>query len=517
MRALCVVFLSVWVIWCNAASGAEATTAKGVVFEDANGNGVRDDGEAGIAGVRVSNGREIVLTGEDGAYALPVSDDTILFVIKPRGWMTPVDGLNLPRFYSIHKPAGSPKLEYAGVEPTGPLPVSVDFPLVKHDEPDAFSIIVFGDTQTRSLDDVNYLEHDVIEEVIGHQNTVSAPAVFGISLGDLLYDRLEIAAALDGAVAQIGVPFYNVLGNHDTNQDVKDDELSDETWERLYGPAYYSFDYGPVHFIHLDSVMWHWNQEEDRGDYHGGLGERQLEFVKNDLALVPKDQLVVLSMHIPILELDERGELYALMAGHLHCISFSGHTHTQQHVFVSTDNGWPGATPHHHVNVGAACGYWWHGDKDELGIPHATMGDGTPNGWMLVTFDGTAYSIRFKAARRPADHQMNIHTPEEVSVADAPTTDVLANVFAGSERSAVQMRVGKGAWSKMTMVTTGDPYMKALGYGGNHCNHMWQANLPTGLTPGTHTIEVTTTDMFGQTYTGRRIIRVVEGESTKAE
>ena len=48
--------------------------------------------------------------------ALEVSDDTILFVIKPRGFMTPVDENRLPKFYYIHKPHGSPEgLKYAGV------------------------------------------------------------------------------------------------------------------------------------------------------------------------------------------------------------------------------------------------------------------------------------------------------------------------------------------------------------------------------------------------------------------
>ena len=38
--------------------------------------------------------------------------------------------------------------------------------------------------------------------------------------------------------------------------------------------------------------------------------------------------------------------------------------------------------------------------------------------------------------------------------------------------------------------------------------HIWQANLPANAPKGTHVIYVRTTDMFGQTFTGRRIIRV---------
>lgn len=504
MRAICMAFLSVWTFWCCAAAfGADSTEARGTVFHDANGNGVRDEREAGIAGVRVSNGREVVVTDEAGRYKLPVGDDTIVFVIKPRGWMTPVDGLNLPRFYYIHKPNGSPALKYPGVAPTGPLPKSIDFPLTKQDEPERFSVIVFADTQTRSLTDVDYLEHDVIEDIIGAETN----AVFGIALGDIVYDFLEVFEPLNRAVAHIGVPFYNVHGNHDTNQDTAEDRYSDETFERVYGPTHYSFDYGPVHFVVLDDVDWYWNEEENEGRYHDRLSEVQIEFVRNDLALVPRDQLVVVCMHIPIHDVRERKALFAILVEHPHVVSFSGHSHIQRNMFLDEENGWPGDEPHHHVNFGTACGYWWHGDKDEVGIPHATMSDGTPNGWWTVTFNGTEYSVVFKAARRPANYQMNVFAPEEVAAADADKSEILANVFAGSERSVVEMRVGKRPWVRMKHVRREDPSIVALGYAGKS-THIWQATLPAGLTPGTHLIEVRTTDMFGHTYTGRRLIRV---------
>ena len=41
----------------------------GFVYQDDNGNGVRDAGERGIAGVKVSNGRDLVIS--DGQRPLP--------------------------------------------------------------------------------------------------------------------------------------------------------------------------------------------------------------------------------------------------------------------------------------------------------------------------------------------------------------------------------------------------------------------------------------------------------------
>jgi hypothetical protein len=125
--------------------------ARGVVFDDRNGNGARDAGEPGIAGVRVSNGEDVVQTDADGRYELDVTDETVVFITKPRGWATPFSEDMLPRFYYVHQPQGSPPgLRYRGVEPTGPLPDSIDFPLTRRDEPSVFEALLFSDPQPQT-------------------------------------------------------------------------------------------------------------------------------------------------------------------------------------------------------------------------------------------------------------------------------------------------------------------------------------------------------------------------------
>ena len=497
-------------------SRAPEEIASGVVYDDANHNGRRDAGESGIPDVRVSNGRVVVVTDEDGAYVLPVDDDTIIFVSKPRNWMTPVDELNLPRFYYAHKPSGSPAHIDAGVPPTGPLPAAIDFPLHRRSEPDRFRVLIFGDTQPRSIEDVNYLSHDIIEQVVG------IDAAFGFSLGDLVFDRPELFEPVNKAMAHVGIPWYNVLGNHDENYTATDDVHSDESFERVYGPPYYSFDYGPVHFIVLDDVIWHGRTPDKKGYYTSGLGERQMAFLRNDLRLVPKDSLVVLTMHIPLPEIAERVELFKILAERPYAVSFSGHLHIHQQWFLGTEDGWPGPGTHHHTSFVTACGSWWRGAPDEVGLPHTTMRDGAPNGWCVATFDGHEYSIEFRAARRPADYQMSIHAPEVVGIDETAAAEVLVNVFAGSERSTVEMRVGRSPWVKLERVERPDPYLlsiKAAEESESPPNgiklpkpidsaHIWLGRLPADLVRGTHMVEVRTTDVFGHTYSGRRIIRV---------
>ncbi len=499
-------------------AAAQATqVARGVVFEDRNGNGVRDANEPGIRGVRVSNQRQVVLTDSRGRYELPVTDDTILFVIKPRGWAAPVDENGLARFYYIHKPAGSPKLQYEGVLPSGPLPESVDFPLHRQKEPNRFRVLVFGDTQPRDQTEIDYIAHDVVEGLVGFD------AAFGITLGDIVFNDLSLMESMKRTIGQIGLPWVYIGGNHDMNHDAPSDMLSDETFERHFGPPYYSFDYGPVHFVVLEDIHWRPKTEAAAAGYSAGLGEKQLEFLRNDLSLVPRATLVVLMMHIPLEAVAERQEVYRLLASRPHTFSMSAHTHTQEHRFIGKEAGWQGSQPHHHFISGTVCGSWWSGAPDELGIPHATMSDGTPNGYSILTFDGTKYALEFRAARRPADYQMNICAPEEVAAGDAASTDVLVNVFAGSSRSKVEMRVGQnGPWVAMDQVRVQDPAYVTLKEqekgpkpppgrtlpGASVSSHVWRGKLPPGLTPGTHAISVRTTDMFGKTYEARRVIRV---------
>ena len=160
-----------------------------------------------------------------------------------------------------------------------------------------------------------YIAHDVIEELVG------TDAAFGVTLGDILFDDLSLFESQARGIALLGIPWYNVIGNHDINNDAPNDKLSDETFERAFGPAYYSFDYGTVHFVVLDNIEWIVSEKGKKGKYQGGLGKEQIEFVKHDLDQIPEDQLVVLMMHVPLINTKDRQELYRLIEKRPFCMS----------------------------------------------------------------------------------------------------------------------------------------------------------------------------------------------------
>lgn len=501
-------------------SSRETRTVVGYIFEDANENGTRDDGERGVSGIKVSNGREIVQSDASGKYELKISDDAIVFVIKPRNWKTPVNELNLPQFFYIHKPKGSPKSHFPGVKPTGDLPESVDFPLVRADEPDRFRALLFGDTQPRNIEEVEYIAHDVVEQIVEQD---AHGASFGVTLGDIVFDDLDMMTPLNQAIALIDIPWYNVIGNHDLNYDAPSDELSDETFESHYGPAYYSFDYGPTHFLVLDDVTWVGGEDGQRGHYHGGFGERQMAFIKKDLSLIPEDQLVVLLMHIPLINVEDRQELYRLIERRPATVSISAHTHYMEHVLIGEEDGWMGPKKHHHIINVTVCGSWWGGAKDERGIPHATMSDGGPNGYSIMQFDGNRYSLEMVPAGRSIGYQMNLYAPEKVKRAELATTVLVANVFGASQDWICKFRVGDGPWQKMQAFSGPDPAflkMKATEQSladkpwrdlpNPHVTpHLYRGFMPADLPPGTHRIEVRANNRPAETkYFESRIIRV---------
>jgi len=513
-----------WVAVCFVLAGASARaaqqTAHGVVFHDVNDNKKYDREDQPLTGIRVSNGTQIVATDTDGRYTLPIDDDAIVFVIKPRGWQTPLDDDNLPQFFYVHKPNGSPQSRFPGVRPTGPLPPSIDFPLTQQEEPDEFQAILFGDTQPRNQQEVDWIAHDVIEELIG------TDASFGVTLGDIVFDDLNIMQPLNRTIALLGIPWYNVIGNHDINSDARERKFINETFERVYGPSYYSFDYGPTHFLVLDNINWLHNSGSGKSEYRGGIGEEQLSFIETDLEQIPEDQMVVLMMHIPLTNTEDRQGLYRLIEKRPFCISVSGHTHHHEHVWITDKDGWEGPKPHHHIINVTVCGSWWSGAPDERGIPHTTMADGAPNGYSLLSFNGTDYTLDFRAAGRSADYQMEIDAPEVVRVEDLSKQTISANVFNGSEKTIVELRVAEGEWRRMTKVTANDPKLERVHAreakvlaksptwreltSPKPSTHLWQISLPDGLAAGTHALSVRATDRHGRVTNGIRIMRVTD-------
>lgn len=500
--------------------------ATGYVFEDSNQNGKKDSREKGIAKVALTNGRDVVLTNAKGKYELLVGEDDIISVIKPAGYKVGRDEDNLPQFFYIHKPKGSPDLKFKGVEVTGKLPNSVDFALIPSEEKENFTALIFGDPQPYTQEEVDYFAEGIVAEVEGIENVP-----FGLSLGDLVGNDLDLFNPYIKAVKRVGIPWYNLLGNHDINFDVKNDTLSDETYEAHFGPANYAFNYGKVHFLVLDDVLY--PDPRDGKGYWGGFREDQFQFIENDLKHVPKDHLVVLAMHIPLSEPDgvdtfrdeDRERLFELLKDFPNTLSLSAHTHIQRQDFFGKEEGWMQAEPHHHYNVGTTSGDWYSGKLDENNIPISTMRDGTPKGYAFLNFNGNEYNIDYKVAGKPANYQMEVFSPKVVAKGRRTKAGIFVNFFMGTEGDKVLYRIDNGEWKDMQYMEEYDPSYVEMVYewdlteelmpGRRSSNpikseHLWRGNIPTDLETGKHTIEIKATDMFGKVHMASDSYRIAK-------
>lgn len=510
-------FLAAFILFSTAHLSAQKI-AEGYVYEDLNGNGKKDRKEKGIASVPVSNGTDVVLTDAQGKYNLPVGDDNIIFVIKPTGYKLPLNEFNFPKSYYIHKPKGSPSSYYAGVAPTGDLPKSIDFGLVKYDEPQNFTSFIFGDSQTYSEQEVEYFTKGIVQEAKNRKGVT-----FGITLGDLVGDALNLHPSYQKAIQQMELPWYNVIGNHDMNYDAKEDVLSDETFEANFGPANYAFNYGKAHFIVLDDVLYP-NPNTGKG-YLGGFREDQFSFLENDLKHVNNDQLIVIAMHIPLLDKEDpdafrktdRERLYNLLKNYPNVLVLSAHTHIQYQNLIGKEDGADRQKPIHEYNVGTTCGDWYSGELNENGVPISTMRDGTPKGYAFLNVDGNQYTLDYKVAGYPETYQLSIYNPKVVPYKGRwVTSSIYANFFMGSDNDTVEYRVDDGKWTKMVKIDDYDPayyrYMQDWDFDDNvkevrrpsnaqKSRHLWQARIPSNLPVGNHQIEVRATDMFGRTFT----------------
>lgn len=541
-----------------AANDATATAAvTGIVFEDRSRSGIRQSNDPGIPGVLVSNGREVVRTDANGRYRLPFDKETIIFVIKPTGYAVPLDDQMLPLFYYVHQPEGTPpalRLRFRGIDPTGPLPDSVDFPLYKVSEPTTFDAVLLTDTQPESHVELDFVRDDVVNGLIGTK------AAFGITMGDIMFDDLSLYARHNRIIGQIGIPWYNVGGNHDLNYEAPDARYSRETFKRVFGPNYYAFEYGGVLFLMLDNVVYLGSDENNpnkRGNYEGRIGKQQLAFVANVLREFPTDRLVVIGLHIPLrtyLDLQDPAnntvdydELLRLIADRPNTVSFAGHTHTTEHHYFGAENGYSGRVAHHHHILTAVSGSWWSGPFDHRGIAVADSRDGTPNGFHVLSIEDNHYTTRFVPANEPSGRQMRIMLDSEFHRAEQElyhefrmgqllgspiaqdnvfSTDVIVNFFDGGPRTKIEYQIGKRSPVAMVQLRRPDPFVqeefarnaatKKPWVKAEPSSHIWVARLPADLEIGTHCLRVRAIDEYGREHRDHLVIEVTGVERQKA-
>ena len=504
-----------------------------------------------LPGVLVSNGREVTRTDAAGLFHLPLEPGQTIFAIKPTGFGPKIDPVTkLAAIAHVHDPEGTPAdlaFRYHGMPATGAMPQTLEFQFSRAAEPDAFDVLLFTDPQPESTVEVEFIRDDVVAGLIGSK------AAFGITCGDLMFDDLSMYRRYNRIIGAIGIPWWNIPGNHDLDYEAPDAKRSRDTWKRVFGATYYAFEYGKALFVMLDNVEYlgagSTKPGGDHGLYRGFVPEDQLTFVRNLLAATSPDRLVVLCLHIPLTTyLDPKdpaqnttnaADLLALL-GDRPSVSFAGHTHSTEHHYLGKEAGYQGRAPHHHHVLTAVSGSWWSGPRDHRGIACADSYDGSPNGHHVLSIAGVRTTTRFVPAAEPAARQMRVSLEAQYHQADhevafevplvellrspisrdqVEATRLVVNLFDGGPRSTLTFALDGGTPMPMRRVARTDPFIVQVYL--RHAetikpwvkpqlsSHIWVAPLPLGLTEGTYAVSVVAHDEYGREHRDGMVLEVV--------
>ena len=292
-----------------------------------------------------------------------------------------------------------------------------------------------------------------------------------------------------------GIEYRYVIGNHDMTNYGRSHETSMTDYQNMYGPAWYSFNVGKVHYVVLNDNFfigrdWY---------YIGYLDERQLLWLEQDLSYVPKGSKVVVCMHIPTtldksdrdafrsdLMLDNlcnKPALYAMLQPY-DALILSGHMHTADHEHIADNIT--------EINVSGLCGAWWCG---EVCI------DGSPAGYKVFDIDGKNVEWIYKASGQPLDYQMKVYTdnPEYPG-------QVVANVWDYDPMWKVEYFEDGVKVCDMERFKAQDPLAKELYKDPSSLKRTWVYAAETEnmfkapVSENAKHIEVRVTDRFGRVY-----------------
>ncbi|WP_276496616.1 calcineurin-like phosphoesterase family protein [Pontibacter litorisediminis] len=420
----------------------------------------------GLANIAVSDGYHVVQTNARGKYKLPVNSKAeFVFLSIPAGYALPNENGIAKHYQRLSEGSGR-----------------YDFELTKLEQDDTnHRFIVWADPQVKNQEDVRQMLTQSMPDVQQLVQSFGAGAlVHGITVGDIVWDEHELFEKYDEAVAGTGIPFFQVLGNHDMDLNQGGDDVSDKTFKKMYGPTYYSFNRGKVHYVVLDDVRYLGEGKK----YDGHVSQQQLDWLKKDLAFVPKDHLVVLSAHIPIHRgVENKQELLDILKGYqVHIMS--GHTHFNQNI--------AGEGVYEHIH-GTLCGAWWTGP---------ICSDGAPRGYGVYEVNGNELSWYYKSTGQEKAHQLVVHVEEQDG-----QKNMVANVWNWDPEWKVEWWADGDYMGTLQNTEGFDPMAYNLYFGKQlpekrgfaepyETDHLFKASL----TPDVKTVKVVATDRFGHTY-----------------
>ncbi len=369
-----------------------------------NVKGYVHDGTNGVANAYVSDGFTITKTDANGAYYMATDPAAkFVFVILPSGYQIASVTNGVQKFYA--------NIDHSASD------ARHDFELKAIGNDDSFTFMLHADTQPDT-----YFNPNVFSDLTIAYKDMQATATeirkadgfdpLMLHMGDIIYKTATSPNTSYSpymvSVRQSGfnVPMFVVPGNHDLRW-VLDKEQSLADFHEQWGPDYYSFNRGKVHFIMLNNIS-----VVKEGEYTKGISDEQMAWLKEDLKTVPAGSFIILSAHQPLTRNKSAKTAYGDMLDLLKpykTFLLTGHLHR---IFNNFPSYAANMRERNHTALG---GYEWRS---------VCASDGTPNGYYIYTVNGTDISWKFKPTGKDADKNMfRIYEPGQFDESKIPAPE----------------------------------------------------------------------------------------------
>ena len=412
----------------------EGFLVKGMVYADCR----------PLAGVVISDGRNVTVTDENGRYWLAsTTEDDIVFMSIPSGYMVDTRKGWEPKFWHA---LDQEKLAEGEVQ-------RHDFGLRSVNQ-DNFRLIVFSDTHIRGMkggEGITEMDSVIFRSMVYPKiRSLRTPGqVYGLVLGDMIQEYAvddyntglpEYKKCLRG----LTFPIFHVPGNHDYEgrQDVAITDVEAREAKKYYrdnlGPTYWSMNIGDIHFLMLDGTKMNGLVNGSANHYYSYITPRQMAWIKEDISKVENKSTVVVCCHQPFymyntgeergvgsMDKDNRNKVMDLLSGFSEIIILSGHQHyTDSYSFTRGS-----AKVNQYVHTAVTGPFY----RSRL------CRDGSPCGLAVYDFNGNDYRRRLVAYDDKFDFQVRFYTEGASTAADASQSCLLMNVPAFSQGWSVRV------------------------------------------------------------------------------
>lgn len=375
-------------------------------------------------GVVVSDGINVMTTDANGEYQMYTTGRQHVFISVPADCELPTL-LGDPKFYKT--------LDYSDA-----AIIQRDFRLVSIPKKTEWTLFTMADPQIGNEKDVTDFV-GMIPRMAEFASSLPSN-VYGISLGDIVWNKPEYFDTYAKEMRNIPVPVFSVIGNHDHNEGVKNDTESDKDFRDALGPTYYSANIGDCHLVVLDDVLY--SGVNGRNDYTGTITDAQLEWLEKDLSYVDPDKAVIIGLHIPTkrrnssTHVTNNQALYDLVKDFKEVQILSGHSHNHYTTTIASNIT--------ETTFAAVMGAYW----------YPLCNDGSPRGYGALDFNGnTLVNKYFIGDGCDRNYQMKLYRPEDAVLWNPskkegdPYDKILANIFCWHEDWTVEVKEDAGAWT----------------------------------------------------------------------